>query len=148
MPRRPIFRAERRAIDRKIDKVKGQQLVTIGDRLFRVGNTKKAEERFEQAAKSSPDDAAPFVRLAQVEFLRGDYADAAERFRQHDANLGLPVRGELVDDPVHRGRRGRGVKSSEDEMAGLGRLDGDRHRFEVAHLAYENDVRVFSESRA
>lgn len=93
MPRRPIFRAERRAIDRKIDKVKGQQLVTIGDRLFRVGNTKKAEERFEQAAKSSPDDAAPFVRLAQVEFLRGDYADAAERFRQaHDADPSWLVR--------------------------------------------------------
>ena len=84
MPKRPIRLAQRQAnaADRKIDKVKGQQLVTIGDRLFRAGNTKRAEERFGQAAKTSPGDAGPFVRLAQVEFLRGDYADAAQRFRQ------------------------------------------------------------------
>jgi hypothetical protein len=79
-PQVPVRRAN--ANDRKVEKVKGQQLVTIGDRLFRAGNVKRAEERYEQAAKATPDDAAPRVRLAQVAMLRGQYAAAAEKFRE------------------------------------------------------------------
>jgi tetratricopeptide (TPR) repeat protein len=66
----------------RIDPGKTSQLVTIGDRLFRAKNLKRAEERYEQAARSDPGAAAPRVRLAQVAVLRGRYSDAAERLRE------------------------------------------------------------------
>jgi len=57
-------------------------LVTFGDRLFRAGNTKKAEERYLQALRSNPQAAAPRVRLAQLAFVRGNYSEAANRLRE------------------------------------------------------------------
>jgi len=56
--------------------------VTYGDRLFRAGNNRRAQERYEQAARSDPYSAAPRVRLAQLAFVRGQYAEAANQFRE------------------------------------------------------------------
>ena len=42
---------------------------------------------------------------------------------------------------------GGGVQRAEDQVAGLGRLDGDRDRLEVAHLAHQDDVRVLAQRR-
>ena len=55
------------------DPVRAGQLITLGDRLFRAGNLKKAEDRFQQAARTAPDLAGPRVRLAQVALARGNY---------------------------------------------------------------------------
>jgi tetratricopeptide (TPR) repeat protein len=56
--------------------------------LFRAGNLKKAEERYLQAMRASPDLAGPRVRLAQIALVRGHYADAAKWFR--DAETAQP----------------------------------------------------------
>jgi hypothetical protein len=64
------------------DPVRSAQLTTLGDRLFRAGNLKKAEERYLQAMRVAPDLAAPRVRLAQVALARGHFADAATRLRE------------------------------------------------------------------
>jgi len=70
------------------DPVRAGQLITIGDRLFRAGNLKKAEERYQQAVRTAPDLAAPQVRLAQVALARGNYTEAANRLR--DAETAEP----------------------------------------------------------
>lgn len=66
---------------RRSDPAKAEQLVTIGDRLFRAGNVKKASERFEQAARAAPDAASPRVRLAQVALVRNQFSEAAQQLR-------------------------------------------------------------------
>ncbi|MGO9466209.1 MAG: tetratricopeptide repeat protein [Isosphaeraceae bacterium] len=63
------------------DPARSDQLMTVGDRLFRAGNLKRAEERYQQALRAAPDRAAPRVRLAQIAIARGNYADAADRLR-------------------------------------------------------------------
>jgi thioredoxin-like negative regulator of GroEL len=60
----------------------------LGDRLFRAGNLKKAEERYQQAVRAAADQAAPYLRLAQVALARGQYAAAANRLR--DAETAQP----------------------------------------------------------
>jgi hypothetical protein len=67
---------------RPADPDRSRRLVTFGDRLFRANNSKKAEERFEQALRSDPQAAAPRVRLAQVAFVRGRYTEAADWLRE------------------------------------------------------------------
>jgi hypothetical protein len=64
------------------DPVRAGQRVTLGDRLLRAGNVKKAEERYQQATRTAPELAAPRVRLAQIAFVRGNYTDAALRLRE------------------------------------------------------------------
>ena len=59
--------------------------LTHGDRLFRVGNLKKAEERYQQAARLDSDSAAPGCRLAKVALVREQYAEAANRIREAEA---------------------------------------------------------------
>jgi len=66
---------------KRVDASKVTQLVTIGDRLFRAGNTKRASERYEQAARANPEAAAPRVRLAQIALVRGHFAEAAQQIR-------------------------------------------------------------------
>ncbi len=66
---------------RRADPTKSAQLVTVGDRLFRAGNLKRASERYEQALRAAPDLAAPRVHLAQVALSRGDFAEAASLLR-------------------------------------------------------------------
>lgn len=61
------------------------EMLTIGDRLFRVGNLTRAVQRYDQATKADPDKAAPLVRLAQVAMVRGKYSDAANRIREAQA---------------------------------------------------------------
>jgi len=56
--------------------------VTIGDRLFRAGNLHRAAERYEQAMAADPKAAAPRVRLAQVALVRGQFSEAADRYRE------------------------------------------------------------------
>jgi cytochrome c-type biogenesis protein CcmH/NrfG len=56
--------------------------MTLGDRLFRAGNLKKAEERYHQASRLATDLAAPYVRLAQIAIVRGNYQVAANRLRE------------------------------------------------------------------
>jgi hypothetical protein len=64
------------------DPARAAQLITVGDRLLRAGNLKKAEERYTQAMRAAPDLAAPRVRLAQVAMARGNFAEAASRLRE------------------------------------------------------------------
>jgi len=56
--------------------------VTFGDRLFRAGNIHRAAERFEQAMNADQNAATPRVRLAQIALVRGQYAEAAHRYRE------------------------------------------------------------------
>ena len=71
-----------------------------------------------------------------------------QRFGEHHADLRLPVGRELVDDPVHGGAGRRRVQRAEDQVAGLGGLDGDGDRLQVPHLADEHDVRVLAQRGA
>lgn len=64
------------------DPARSNQLMTVGDRLFRAGNLKRAEERYQQALRAAPDLAAPHIRLAQIAIARANYTEAADRFRQ------------------------------------------------------------------
>jgi hypothetical protein len=60
---------------------KSDGFVTIGDRLFRAGNYKRAEERYQHALRANPNSATPRVRLAQLALVRGNYREAAEQIR-------------------------------------------------------------------
>jgi tetratricopeptide (TPR) repeat protein len=73
---------------RRADPARAAQLITIGDRMFRAGNLKKAEDRYQQATRAAPDLATPRVRLAQVALARGEYTAAANRLR--DAETAEP----------------------------------------------------------
>jgi hypothetical protein len=64
------------------DPIRAGQLITVGDRLFRAGNLKKAEERYQQAMRAAADLAAPQARMAQVALARGNYSEAANRLRE------------------------------------------------------------------
>ncbi|MHB1559919.1 MAG: tetratricopeptide repeat protein [Isosphaeraceae bacterium] len=70
------------------DPKRAAQVLTFGDRLFRAGNIKRAEERYQQALAAAPSQAAPHIRLAQIALTRGNYAEAADRFR--DAETAEP----------------------------------------------------------
>jgi len=89
LPPPPLGLVGRRpAADKPADAVKrgdparSAQLMTLGDRLFRAGNFKRAEERYQQALRAAPDLAAPHVRLAQIAIARGNYSEAADRLRR------------------------------------------------------------------
>jgi hypothetical protein len=75
-------RNRNRANPKPADPVRSGQLTTLGDRLFRAGNFKRAEDRYSQAMRMAPDLALPRVRLSQVAMVRGQYAVAAERLRE------------------------------------------------------------------
>ncbi len=67
---------------RRRDPTRSAQLVTVGDRLFRGDNIKKAEDRYLQAARQDPQSALPLARLAQVAFVRERYSEACQRLRE------------------------------------------------------------------
>lgn len=67
---------------RRGDPHRSIQIMTLGDRMFRIGNWKRAEDRYLQAAKIDPGAAAPLVRLAQIALVREHYREAADRFRE------------------------------------------------------------------
>ncbi len=70
------------------DAARAAQLLTFGDRLFRAGNLKKAEERYIQARNAATNLAAPHLRLAEIAMARGHYTEAANRLR--DAETAEP----------------------------------------------------------
>ena len=73
------------------------ELVELGDRAFRGGNFRKAEERYQLAIKADGESSSPHVRLAQVAIIRSNYARAAAHFREAvEAGGG---RGWLLDAP-------------------------------------------------
>ncbi|HWE36228.1 MAG TPA: tetratricopeptide repeat protein [Isosphaeraceae bacterium] len=76
---RPAVEPKPRPVPR--DKAKAARLVTLGDRLLKVGNLKRAEERYSQALRADGRATAPMVGLAQIAIIRGDYAEAADHFR-------------------------------------------------------------------
>ena len=86
----PMPAAQRRGLSlpapasqaKRADPARSAHLVTLGDRLFRAGNTRRAEDRYEQATRSDPNSAAPHVRLAQLALVRGQYAAAASQIRE------------------------------------------------------------------
>ena len=65
----------------RVEPTKADTYVTLGDNLFRAGNTHRAEQRYLQALQANPLSAKPRVRLAQLALVRGDYEDAAEQLR-------------------------------------------------------------------
>jgi hypothetical protein len=67
---------------KQADRGRAELLTTYGDRLFRVGELKRAEERYEQAAKLNPFSAKPRTRLSQVALTRGRYGEAADFLRE------------------------------------------------------------------
>jgi predicted Zn-dependent protease len=81
----PKLRPRVAAPQKKADPAKANQLVTVGDRLFRAGNVRRAAERYEQAVRANPHSAAPRVRLAQVALGRGRYDEAANQLREAQA---------------------------------------------------------------
>jgi tetratricopeptide (TPR) repeat protein len=87
-PRQPVARGAQAAKPAAADPNRSGQLLTFGDRLLRAGNIKKAEERYLQASAASPNQAAPYVRLAQIAIARGHYTEAAARLR--DAETAEP----------------------------------------------------------
>ena len=66
---------------RRENPTRAKELTDIGDRSFRAGNTKRAEEKFNLAAKADVTAPAPHVHLALVSLARGDYAAAADHLR-------------------------------------------------------------------
>jgi Tetratricopeptide repeat len=78
--RRPAANVPPEPVKRS-DPTRSKQLMTVGDRLFRAGNFKRAEERYHQALRAAPDLAAPHIRLAQIAIARVNYAEAADRLR-------------------------------------------------------------------
>jgi cytochrome c-type biogenesis protein CcmH/NrfG len=72
----------KRANLKSTDPVRSDRLTTLGDRFFRAGNFKKAEERYLQAIRTAPDLAKPRFRLAQIAMMRGQYDTAAARIRE------------------------------------------------------------------
>ncbi|WP_165248637.1 tetratricopeptide repeat protein [Paludisphaera soli] len=73
---RPTIKIKQADLDR------ADRLVTYGDRLFRVANLKRAEERYEQAIRLNPHWATPRLRLAQIALVRGRYTLAADLLRE------------------------------------------------------------------
>jgi hypothetical protein len=64
---------------------RAEERLTVGDRLFRVSEFRRAAERYRQAIVANPSDARPYVRLAQVAVARGEYREAADRLREAQA---------------------------------------------------------------
>ena len=95
------------------------------------------DQHFERGHAAAADLAAQRLR-----------DDAAQRLGEHDADLRLPVRRKLIDDAIDGRRRGRRVQRAEHQVAGLGRLDRDRHRLQIAQLADQDDVRILAQRRA
>lgn len=76
---------------------RASELVELGDRAFRGGNYRKAEERYHLAIKADGAATLAYVRLAQVDLIRSSYLKAAAHFREAvEAGEG---RGWLLDTP-------------------------------------------------
>src|SRR5438105_7904975 len=74
--------------------------------------------------------------------------DALQRFREHDADLRLPIGRKLVDDAIDGAYRARRVHRSKNQVTGLRCLDRHRDSLEIAQLTNEHNVRIFAQRRA
>ncbi|WP_206107610.1 tetratricopeptide repeat protein [Paludisphaera rhizosphaerae] len=79
---RPVSTPKRVIRVSKADAERAETLVTFGERLFRTGNFKRAEERLEQALHLNPYVAAPRIRLMQIAVVREQYPLAASLLRE------------------------------------------------------------------
>ena len=70
--------------------------------------------------------------------------DALQRGRQQVPHFLVVVRGEKRDNPVYRLRGVHGVKRTEDQVARIGRFEGDFHRFDVPDLSDHYHVGVLT----
>ena len=59
--------------NRRADHTRSEELTEVGDRSFRGGNLRRAEERYQLAVKANPESPTPHIHLAQVAASRGDY---------------------------------------------------------------------------
>jgi hypothetical protein len=66
---------------RQPNPARAKEQVEVGDRSFRAGDIKRAEDKYKIAAKADPSAPSPHVHMAQVSMVRGDYASAADRLR-------------------------------------------------------------------
>lgn len=79
---RPVSTPKRVIRVTRAETERAETLVTFGERLFRTGNFKRAEERLEQAIRLNPYVAAPRVRLMQMAIVREQYPLAASLLRE------------------------------------------------------------------
>jgi hypothetical protein len=138
------------------DPGRAAQLVTLGDRLFRAGNFKRAAERYAQASHAAPNQAAPQLRLALVAAIRGHYSEAADRFR--DAETAEPgwlltapdvqsIYGEPTEFVGHLARIESYVQSNPDDrdawlvLGGLWFLSGRTARAQDVFLRLDDPAR-------
>jgi len=91
------FFADHQPAPRRANPERAKEQVLIGDRSFRGGNIKRAEDKYLLAAKADPSAPLPHVHLAQVSLARGDYAAAADRLR--DAVTVAGATGWLLNTP-------------------------------------------------
>ena len=66
---------------RRGDPGRAEELILVGDRSFRGGNYRRAEDRYQLAARAHPASPTPHIHLAQVAVVRGDYKQAANHLR-------------------------------------------------------------------
>jgi tetratricopeptide (TPR) repeat protein len=66
---------------RRTNPARAREQLELGDRSFRGGNTKRAEERYVLASKADAASPMPHVHLAQVSLVRKNYAIAAKQIR-------------------------------------------------------------------
>jgi len=93
----PGFLDETPPPTRRANPERAKEQVVIGDRSFRAGNIKRAEDKYLLAARADPSSPTPHVHLAQVSLSRGDYAAAADRLR--DAVTVAGATGWLLNTP-------------------------------------------------
>ena len=72
----PLSSTQRRANPSRSD-----ELIEVGDRSFRGGNYRRAEDRYHLAAKANDESPWPHIRLSQIAVVRGDYNKAAGHLR-------------------------------------------------------------------
>ena len=86
--------------------------------------------------------------LSVAGFQQGCGNNGAQGFGQHGAHHFFFAGGEYVHDTVDGFGRAGGVQGAEHKVAGFGGGEGEADGFGVAHLAHEDDVRVFTQGGA
>jgi len=76
---------------------RSDELIEVGDRSFRGGNYRRAEDRYHLAAKANEESPWPHIRLSQIAVVRGDYNKAAGHLR--DAVASTKGAGWLLEAP-------------------------------------------------
>ncbi len=74
--------------------------------------------------------------------------NAFECFRKRGANFVLLFGREHVDDTIDRLGRAGSMQCAEDKVTGTGRDEGQLDGFQIAQLADQDDIRVFTQGAA